>query len=266
MKRLNVLLTTAIIVLASCGSLQAQERLNQITKRGVIKVGMTGEQPPFNMLGKDGKLIGYEVDLAEMLAESMGLELELVTMPFQDLLPAVPNGKVDVVMSGMTITMERNLKVAFIGPYIISGKSFVTKTKSLAKVEEVGELDQSKLRISFLKGSTSEAFVRTLLPEAKALPAANYDAAVKALLSAEANIMVADYPICALTALQNPSANLVVLDEPLTIEPIGMALPPEDPLLMNFVQNYFNALSMAGVLDRLEQYWFEDAAWLEDSQ
>jgi polar amino acid transport system substrate-binding protein len=262
MKKLYTFLLIPLFLLIFSTNLHAQKRLNEITQRGVLRVGMTGQQPPFNLEDKNGKLIGYEVNLAELLAESMGLRLELVRIPFNDLIPSLQEGKVDLVMSGMTINMERNMKVAFIGPYLLSGKSILTKSITLAQADESSDLNQSKLRISSLKGSTSEKFVRTLLPEATSLPSENYDLAIEALLNGDANLMLADYPICAISKLRYPEANLLTLEEPLTVEPIGMALPPDDPLLLNFMQNYFNALKMTGIIKELEAYWFESGSWL----
>ncbi len=264
MKKFMTMVLTLVFVVALGVDAHAQKRLNEITKRGVLKVGMTGDQPPFNMEAKDGTLMGYEVDLAKMLAKSMEMKLETVRMPFSELLPAVQSGKVDLVMSGMTITMERNMKVAFIGPYVLSGKSIVTKMESLTRATQAEELNLPELKISSMKGSTSEEFVKTFLPKATSLPVENYDQAVAALLGGTANVMVADYPICQLTALRNPTANLFVLKEPMTIEPIGMALPADDPLLLNFIDNYFTALAMAGILEKMEDYWFESGSWLAD--
>ena len=161
---------------------QAQTTLNKITKSGVIKVGMSGNQPPFSMEAKDGTLMGFEVDLANVLAESMKL------------LPALEKGKVDMVMSGMTITLERNMKAAFVGPYVLSGKSILTKMENLAKADEKEDLNIADLKITSLKGSTSEKFVTQYLPEATSLPAEDYNKALSKLLNNEANVMVADFP------------------------------------------------------------------------
>lgn len=262
MKNLYTFLLIPLLLLAFVPNLHAQKRLNEMTQRGVLRVGMTGEQPPFNLEDKNGKLIGYEVNLAELLAESMGLKLELIRIPFNDLIPSLQQGKIDLIMSGMTINMERNMKVAFIGPYLISGKSILTKSITLAQADEASDLNQSKLKISSLKGSTSEKFVKTLIPQATSIPAENYDQAVQALLNGEANVMVADYPICVISKMRYPEANLLTLEEPLTVEPIGMALPADDPLLLNFMENYFNALKMTGLIAELEAYWFESGNWL----
>ena len=97
----------------------SQKVLSAILKKGEIRIGMTGTQPPFTMKSKSGELIGYEVDLAKALAKNMGVKLKLVEMPFSDLLGALKTGKVDAVKSGMTMTPERNLEVLFAGPYIL---------------------------------------------------------------------------------------------------------------------------------------------------
>lgn len=262
MKNLYTFLLIPVFLLVFTGSLSGQKRMNEMIQRGVLRVGMTGQQPPFNLEDKNGKIIGYEVNLAELLAESMGLGLELVQIPFNDLIPSLQQGKVDLVMSGMTINMERNMKVAFIGPYLISGKSILTKSITLAQADKASDLNQSKLKISSLKGSTSEKFVNTLIPEATSLPVENYDLAVQSLLSGDTNVMVADYPICVISKMRYPEANLLTLDEPLTMEPIGMALLADDPLLLNFMENYFNALKMTGLMKELETYWFEGGSWL----
>lgn len=262
MKNLKVIILSFILLVSFSIEGNAQKRLDEITKRGVLRVGMTGEQPPFSMEARDGTLMGYEVTLAQLLAKSMNLKLDLVRLQFSELIPALQEGKIDMIMSGMTITMERNMKVAFIGPYTLAGKSIVTKSADLAKIEKPEDLNKSGLKVSVLKGSTSEQFVQTVLPDATELPSANYDEAVDKLLKGEADLMLADSPICAITILENPSANLVTLAQPFTLEPIGMAIPPDDPLLINFLENYFKALVMAGLLQDLQSYWFENGSWL----
>ena len=97
--------------------------LDRIQQRGELVVGTAGSMPPLNMTTKDGRVIGIEPDLARYMASSMGVKLRIETMHFHELLPALEAGKVDMVLSGMTITGRRNLKAAFVGPYFISGKS-----------------------------------------------------------------------------------------------------------------------------------------------
>lgn len=240
----------------------AQNTLSDVMKSGEIRIGMTGNQPPFSMKAKNDRLMGYEVDLAMVLAESMGVKLKMVELPFSELMPALESGKVDAVMSGMTITPERNLKALFAGPYTLSGKSILTKSKVLAEISEASEANIEKYKITCLKGSTSEKFVRAYMPNTEIIPVESYDVGVDMVLNDQASALVADVPICLVSLLRHPDQGLVTLDEPLTIEPIGMALPPDDPQFLNLVENYLSALELSGALQLLDQIWFEDGQWL----
>ncbi len=100
---------------------------SRIVAKGELVVGTAASMPPLNMKTKDGEIIGMEIDLAQLIAGAMGVKLKLKPMQFNDLLPAVEKGEVDMVISGVTITPARNLKVAFAGPYFASGKSVITK-------------------------------------------------------------------------------------------------------------------------------------------
>jgi len=165
-------------------------------------------------------------------------------------------------MSGMTITPERNMKIAFAGPHIVSGKSILAKYKRLAALDEMNEVNRPAITVVALKGSNSQSFVERFAPKAKLVTTVVYEAAVQMVLKDKVDIMVADYPICALSLLRHPDAGLATLDQPLTLEPIGIALPPDSFLLHNMIENYLNALQMTGGLENLEMKWFEDGAWL----
>ncbi|MDX2503077.1 MAG: transporter substrate-binding domain-containing protein [Gammaproteobacteria bacterium] len=240
----------------------AQNTLSNIIKNGEIRIGMTGNQPPYCMKTNSDKLMGYDVDLATILAESMGVKLKMVEMPFSELMQALQSGKVDAVMSGMTITPARNLNALFAGPYTLSGKSILTKSKVLAEITEAAEANVKKYKITCLKGSTSEDFVRAYMSNTEIIPVENYDMGVAMVINDEADAMVADVPICLVSLLRYQDEGLATLNTPLTIEPIGMALPSDDPQFLNLVENYLSALELSGALQLLDQIWFEDGQWL----
>lgn len=260
------LATLALVVLCASsvavGTDARATTLQRILDQGELRVGTSGNQPPFTMRSKDGTLIGYEIDLAGMLANAMGVELKLVEKPFGELLDALEANEVDVVMSGMTMTPRRNLRAAFVGPYVISGKSILTKDQTIARIDEASDLDASGLNIAVLSRSTSQEFVERNLPEANLVAVANYDEGVAMVLDDRVDLMIADYPICALSVLRHADQGLVTLAEPLTIEPIGIAIRPDAPLLLNMIENYLTAIDAMGVLDELETLWFDDPSWL----
>ena len=268
MKQLKAFFRVTVVALSlfvAFGTASAQESssttLQRIAKTETLKVGMTGTQPPFNVANRSGKIIGMDVDLAGLLAVAMGVKLEIVELPFAELLPALETGKVDLVVSGMTATLDRNMRVAFVGPYYLSGMSILTTSEKLAQAQSAAELNESDIRISAMRGSTSEQFVKAMLPKAKYKAAKNHEEAVQMLSEGKIGAVVADAPVAALTVLRNPEAGFVV-SEPLTIEPIGIAVAPGDPLLVNLVSNYMAALAATGALEALTAKWFGNAAWM----
>jgi len=258
--------TVMVAALLVVTSVSAQDKnspvLQRISKSQTLRVGMTGAQPPFNVKNRDGKLIGMEVDLAQLLANSMGVELKIVEMPFAKLLPALEDSEVDIVMSGMTATLQRNIRVAFVGPYHITGISILTKSSTLAAIEKAKDMNNEGLRIAALRGSTSEDFVEKVLDKPVLTTTADHAEAVQLLLDGKVDAVVADAPACALSILRYPDAGLVTLQNPLTIEPIGIAIAPGDALMINLMQNYMQAVGGTGALAALQKKWFESGAWL----
>lgn len=262
MRRLSTYLLIGILMAFVSVPSFGQKVLSSILKKGELRIGTTGNQPPFSMKSKTGELIGYEIDLAKALAKTMGVKLTLVELPFSELISAVKSGKVDAVMSGMTMTPERNLNVLFAGPYTISGKTILTKGRLAEEISAATDANMKKYKIVSLKGSTSSEFVKELMPKHELIAVDNYNAGVAMLLDGKADALVADKPICVITLMKNQGKDLVISDKPLSIEPIGMALPSDDPQFLNLVQNYIATLQLSGTLQLLEKTWFQDGAWM----
>lgn len=262
----SVFLLVAVLLTAGLvsGSAQAADApvLERIVQSGEIRVGLSGDQPPYNAKDRDGHLIGLEVDLANLLAGALRVEAQFVTRPFPRLLDALEAGEVDIVMSGMAITAPRSLKATFAGPYMLSGKSILTTSKTLAAVRSAGEINRANLKLAALGNSTSEEFIKKVLPEATLVAVDDYTTAVNKVLADEVDAMVADMPICVITAMRHPGKGLATLAEPLTIEPVGIAVPASDPQLQNLIDNYVDAFEATGVLDGVRAKWLEDDAWL----
>ncbi len=254
-------LLTAAAVFAST-SASAQPVLSRVLKSGELRVGMSGDQPPLNVRDKEGEMIGMEVDVAKALAHALGLELQIVQMPFGQLLPALSKGKVDMVMSGLDITAKRTKDFLFVGPYMISGKSLLTTSEALGKAKSVDDINSPKVRVVALDNSTSELFVKRLLPKAQFSPISNYEMGVEKLLAGDTDAMIADMPACVLAVLRNPDVGLATLSEPLSVEPMGIAVSARDQHFYNLIDNFVKAFEGTGILQELRRKWFEDGAWV----
>jgi len=269
-RSLVVLMVMVVVGLVVLGSevFAAGEgtRISPVVDRIVAKkelvVGTAASMPPLNMTTKDGQIIGMEMDIARFFANSIEVKLTLKPMPFNDLLPALEAGKVDMVLSGMTIIPARNLRVAFVGPYFASGKSILTKKANVESVDEIAKMNNPEKVLVALKGSTSQMFVEKLMPKAKLVLADDYGQAVAMVRNDKALVMVADYPICLVSVYRYPEAGLITLTKPISYEPLGIALPPNDPLLVNWVQNFLNALEKTGEMQLLVERWFKDTSWV----
>lgn len=268
--RLMISLVLVLSLIFLCGNTTAESGkqpvapvLDRIVKKGELVVGTAGSMPPLNMTTKDGKIIGLEAELAGAIAASMGVELKMEAMPFSELLGALKAGKIDMILSGMTMTPGRNMKAAFVGPYYISGKAFLTKNKEIASAQHTSDIDSADNTIVTLQGSTSQHFVEGVLPKAKLVTAKDYDEAVKMVLEDKATAMVADYPICMVSVFRYPGKGLESVVTPFTYEPIGIALPPNDPLLVNWMQNFLHTLKDSGELKKLKDHWLKPGPWVE---
>ena len=235
--------------------------LDRIQKNGQLNVGMTGAQPPLNVKDKNGQLIGLEAELAELMAANMGVKANFVTMPFNQLLPALESGKVDMVISSLTMTPKRNLKVAFVGPYYVSGKGILTKFERIAELQDPSGLNNPNFKVAVLKDSTSQMFVQRAAPKAKMLAVKAYDEAVNLLTTGKIDAVVADFPFCAFTAVRYKSKGLIAGQAPLTFEPLGIAIQ-EDTLLLNWMQNFLGMLEGTGQLKAMLMRWFQDPSWM----
>ncbi|MDA8142059.1 MAG: transporter substrate-binding domain-containing protein [Desulfobacteraceae bacterium] len=265
---LLILVSCVMIFAVSCANLvtvgKPSPTLTKIQERKAVIVGTAANMPPLNMMTKKGVPAGLDVDLAQAIAGAMGVELKLVTKNFADLLPALEKGEVDMVISGMTITPDRNLKVAFAGPYHITGKSYLTKAAAIAKITNPKELNSAKFHFTALAGSTSEQLVKELMPLAKYTPVDKYDDGVALVLADKVDAMVSDYHACIVAAVRNPKAGLITVISRFTYEPLGIALPAGDSHLLNWMDNFIGIMSESGGLEAMKLKWIENPNWITE--
>ncbi len=248
----------------STGALASESPvLERIVATGKIRIGMSGDQAPFNVKNKVGELIGFEVDLANLVADALGVEVEFVTIAFPDLLDALKKGEVDIVMSGMTITAARSLDAVFVGPYIVSGKSVLAKSQALAGGEAAQDFNRTGITVAALRNSTSEAYVKKRLAKAKLVTVEHYDEAIQMIIKNEIDALVADMPACKLAVFRHPDEDLATLSAPLTVEPIGIAVSSSELPLQMLLDNYVSAFEASGLLEMLRVQWLEKGDWLE---
>lgn len=259
----TTLLTLGLLTMLGTPFALAGDTLDRIAKQKALVVGITGAQPPMNVTNRNGELIGLDVDLAKAMAAALGVEVKFETMAFANLLPALENGRVDMVVSGMTATPDRNKRVAFVGPYYVSGKGLLAKAERYDALKAGEGLNAPSVTVAALKYSTSQKFAETLMPKARLILTDDYDEAIGLILEGKVDVLVADFPFCALTAHRYPDKGLAAGQSPLTFEPLGIAMPA-DPLLINWVQNFLIVLEGSGELKKLHEKWLRGGSWISE--
>ena len=247
---LTVSLVTSPVVQAAASTLAS------IQKSGQLVLGTSANMPPMTGKNEEGKVVGFDIHLARFMADGMGVELKIKTMPFNKLLSALEKGEVDVVISNMTMNPKRNMRVAFVGPYMTSGKCVLTKKEGLAKAEAAENLNSPDVRMAALKGSTSADFVKALLPDATMTLVDDYDEAVRLINEDKIGGLMTDYPICLSLTQSNPDAGFVSALSLLSYEPIGIALPAGDSLYINWTENFLGRLAGMKAMQQLQDRWF----------
>jgi polar amino acid transport system substrate-binding protein len=272
MRRVSALLLVAL-ALGGCqgwspsggsapGSGASDARLAQILASGKLRVAVSADRPPLNFANANKEIVGFEVDIVKALAGAMGLELDLVQVPFPDLLGSLASGRADLAISGLTMTPERNARVAFAGPYFVSGMSVLSRSSEISGAEHSEELDRAGRRYAAVSGSTSERFVRDQLSHAELVGVADYDTGIQMVIDGKIDALFADFLACAVAVWSHPGAGLSMPATPLTVEPFGIAVPPDSPLLLNLVQNYLATLDYTGLLASYRAKWLADGDWL----
>jgi len=240
----------------------ADARLPHILESGKLRVAVSADRPPLNMKSRSGEVIGFEVDIVRALANAMGLELEIEVIPFADLLQSLADGRADLALSGLTMTPERNARVAFAGPYFVSGMSVLSRQKTLTDVESPKALDLAGHRYAAVTASTSAKFVSDILPQATLVSVTDYDTGIQMVIDGKVDALFADYLACSVAVWRHPEAGLSTLTTPFTVEPFGIAIAPDAPLLLNLVDNYLQTLDYTGLLASYKAKWLADGSWL----
>jgi polar amino acid transport system substrate-binding protein len=234
--------------------------LEQVMKRGALRVGMS-TFVPWAMQDKSGNFIGFEIDVANRVARDMGVKAEFIPTKWSGIIPALLTGKFDIIIGGLGIRPERNLKVNFSIPYDYTGMSIVAHRKLAAGFKKLADFNNPSVSIASRTGTTAAAAVTRYMPKAKLRLFDDESQAFQELLLGRVYAVVASAPLPAYQAMANPDRLFLPLTEDFTREPIGFALRKGDFDSMNFLDNWIRVVESEGWLKERKRYWFGTKEW-----
>ncbi len=239
-----------------------ESTLEQIMKRGVMRVGMS-TFVPWAMQNKEGNFIGFEIDVAQRLASDMGVKAEFIPTRWSGIIPALLTGKFDIIIGGMGIKPDRNLKVNFSMPYDYTGMSIVAHKENARGFSSLEDFNKQGVTVAARLGTTAAAAADSFLPEASLRLFDDEAQAVQELLNGRVHAVVASAPLPAFQALLHPERLFLPFEETFTREPIGFAVRKGDFDTINFLDNWIRFVQAEGWLEQRKKYWFETRDWAD---
>jgi len=199
-----------------------------------IRVGVTPIYPPV-IFKMTGQIAGVEADLAQRLAAELRRPIEFVEIPWEEQIPALLGGKIDIIMSGMTITQARQVRITFSQPYLKSGLLIAYASKNASQYTSLKGIMRSVPAVGFIAGTTGELYARDNFREGnRMVPVKSTSEAALALKNGRIDIFVYDAPAIVWIVSEN-EADLKLLPELLNTEYLGWGLRRDDRELLVMV-------------------------------
>ena len=265
MKRIGFfvsVLVAASLVLSACGGgSTAANHLEAIKQAGVIKVGTSADYPPFESVDASGNKIGFDIDLMTEIAKRLGVKIEWVDMPFDSLIAAVQEGKIDASISAFNYSEERDQTIDFSDAYYTSEDAFTVAegfAGTIANPEDV-----ANFKVGVQTGTTQDGWLTDTLVATGKLPEENlfrYDRVDQAMLDLQngrIEVMMSDY-IPARALVEQLGGLTIVYHGVLSSGPMNIVIPNDDKELQQAINEILKQLQDEGFINDLAVKYFTE--------
>lgn len=258
---ISIFLFLGVFANAADISVWQKSTLNKVIQKGELVVGMDPGYMPFEMKDKKGNIIGFDVDIAKLMAKSMGVKLKLIPTAYDGIIGGILADKFDIIISGMTITQERNLKINFSDPYANVGQTLIVQKKYQGK--NWRDLDKEGKVIVTKLGVTGEFAAKRMFKKASIKTFDTEADAVQEILNGKADAFIYDKPYNIIFMGEKGGSNIIHWTKELTYEPIGFGIRKGDADFINWLNNFLKQIKGDGKYDAIYKKWFEDTKWLK---
>ncbi len=264
MKKSLVFLVLVVLIaglLAGCAGQKTESVLDKIKADGKVVVGTSADYEPYEFVDESGKFTGFDIELMTEIAKRMGVELEWTDMPFDSLIAAVQEGKIDMSISCFNYTEERDAQVDFSDAYYTSEDAFLVAEVFASAIADPLEVAQYKIGVQ--SGTVQDDWVTTELVDAGLMPESNLsryervDQAALDLQSGRIDVLVAD-SVPAKAIMQQQAGLKIVYEGMLYTGPINIVLPNGDTALQAEINRIIKELQGEGFIDALALKYFSE--------
>jgi cyclohexadienyl dehydratase len=233
----------------------ASNHLQQIIARGTLRVGTTGDYKPFSYRnGDNDSFVGLDIEIAQGLADSLGVKLELVPTTWPTLMADLQADRYDLALSGVSVNMERQKQAFFSEPYQRDGKTPITLCKNQSKFQTLAQIDKPNVRAIVNPGGTNEKFARAQLKQAQIIVHQDNVTIFQQIVDGKADLMMTDAVETRLQQKLHPELCAVHPDKPFDFSEKA-ALLPQDIVLKQYVDQWLHQDIASGRFSQRFQRW-----------
>ena len=241
------------------GNASGTDRLSEIKNRGVLLVGATGDYRPMSYREPDtGEYWGFDADLAEDLADSLGVDLQFVPTSWPTLMDDTLAGKFDLAACGITITDARKEQALMSEGYLVNGKTIICRSEDAAKYTDLESINKPEVRVMVNPGGLNEKFARENLPDVT-LIVHDVNQDIPGLIAeGAADIMITEIMEAGYYVGQDERLAAPLINEPFTHGELGVLMPKGSEDLLEYVNAFLEEEKRSGRLDDLaDEYIYQ---------
>ncbi len=252
----NTVFAALALLMPMAASAQAPaSKLDAIIASGTLRVGMPGDYRPFGLReASTGKIEGMDVDMAESLAASLGVKLEIVQTKWSDLLGDIAADKFDIGMGGISINLVRQKSAYFSTPVLRTGKAAIALCKAKGKFGSLAAIDKPGTKVITNPGGTNEKFDRANLKAAQIVVFPTNTGVWDELIAGRADVMITDNVETRLQQKLHPELCAINPDKPFDFGELGYLLP-RDATWKSYVDQWLHIGGETGERARLLAKW-----------
>jgi len=252
-KRCPMIIIFSIVLLGICGCVGNDVKTGQVPGNPIL-VGVTPIYPPV-IFKMNEQITGLEADLARRLAAELRRPIKFVEIGWERQIPTLLEGKIDIIMSGMTITQARQVRITFSEPYLTSGLMIAFTAENASQYTSLKNIMESFPAVGFVAGTTGEVYARkNFREENRMVPVKSANEAALALKNRRIDVFVYDAPAVVWIVSEN-EAELKLLPELLNIEYLGWGLRQDDRELLVRVNTLLSKWKNDGTLKETILKW-----------
>lgn len=249
------------LILAACGNTSGtansaatdgSSALQEIKDSGKLVVGTCADYPPYEWhLVKDGedKIIGFDIDIAQAVADELGVELEVVDMDFDGLIPALSTGKIDMVIAGMNPTVERKQSVDFSDIYYTQKDALVIKSEDAEDFRSEDDLKKESLATQ--KATIQEAYLLENFPDAEIKAVPKLNTAVLYLVTGKADAVLMVETVARRYVEENEGLEIADFDVASTPNESAIAVAKDSEDFLDAVNDILDEMEDSGKIEEL---------------